>query len=56
LKKSFVLAPIVRHFDPERKIMVETDVSNLIVARVLSQYDDDDDILYPGLIFQGSIP
>jgi hypothetical protein len=46
LKKSFISASILHHFDPERKITVETDASNLVVTRVLLQYDDDDDILY----------
>jgi hypothetical protein len=50
LKKSFVLAAILRHFDPERKIMVETDASNLIIVRVLSQYDHDN-ILHPVAYF-----
>jgi hypothetical protein len=45
LKKSFVSALILCHFNPIRKIMVEIDASNLVVARVLSQYDDDN-ILY----------
>jgi hypothetical protein len=40
LKKCFVPAAILHHFNPGRKIMVETDASNLIIARVLSQYDD----------------
>jgi hypothetical protein len=46
LKKSFISAPILHQFDPERKIVVEIDASNLIVARVLSQYDDRN-ILHP---------
>jgi hypothetical protein len=50
LKKSFVSAPILSHFDPKRKIVVETDVSNLVIIRVLSQYDDDD-IIYPVAYF-----
>jgi hypothetical protein len=46
LRKSFVSTPILYHFDPERKIVVETDTSNLVIVRVLSQYDDHD-ILHP---------
>jgi hypothetical protein len=42
LKQSFVSVPILCHFDPERKIVVETDASNLIVTGALSQYDDND--------------
>jgi hypothetical protein len=41
LKKFLVSAPILCHLDPVRKIVVETDNSNLVVATVLSQYDDD---------------
>jgi hypothetical protein len=41
LKKSFVSAPILCHFNPKRKIVVETDASNLVVTGVLSQYDND---------------
>jgi hypothetical protein len=50
LKKSFVSVPILRHFDPERKMVVETDASNLVIVRVLSQYDDND-ILRPVAYF-----
>jgi hypothetical protein len=46
LKKFFVAVPILRHFDPERKIMVKSDTSNLVIAGVLPQYNDDD-ILHP---------
>jgi hypothetical protein len=45
LKESFVSVPILRHFDPEKKIVVEIDASNPVIAGVLSQYDNDD-ILY----------
>jgi hypothetical protein len=54
LKKSFTSAPILYYFDPEIKIVMETDTSNLVVIRVLSQYDDDDDdndILHPAAYF-----
>jgi hypothetical protein len=50
LKKSLVSAAILRHFDLERKIMVETDASNLVVITVLLQYNDDD-ILHPVTYF-----
>jgi hypothetical protein len=56
LKKSFVSAPILRHYDPERKIVGETDASNLVIAGVLSKYDDDD-ILHPvGLFLKEAFP
>jgi hypothetical protein len=46
LKKSFVLGPILPHFDQERKIVLEANASNRIMAGVLSQYDNDN-ILHP---------
>jgi hypothetical protein len=36
IKKVLCFSPILCHFDPERKIVVETDASNLVVVRVLS--------------------
>jgi hypothetical protein len=50
LKKFFVSAPLLHHLDSERKIVVETDASNLVIFRVLSQYDDDN-ILHPVAYF-----
>jgi hypothetical protein len=50
LQKSFVSAIILHHFDPERKIMVDTNGSNLVIIGVLSQYDNND-ILYPVAYF-----
>jgi hypothetical protein len=47
LKKLFISALILPHFNPERKIVAQTDARNLVVVRVLSQYDDDNDILHP---------
>jgi hypothetical protein len=47
LKKSFISAPILYQFDPESKIVVETDASHLIVTQVLWQYDDNNDIIHP---------
>jgi hypothetical protein len=46
LKKSFVAVLVLHHFHPERKIMVETDASNPVIACMLAQYDNDD-ILHP---------
>src|SRR5690606_20119807 len=39
LKQAFTTAPILRHFDPEREIIVETDASDYVSAGILSQYD-----------------
>jgi len=41
LKTSFTAAPILRRFDHDRDIMVETDASDFMSAAVLSQYDDE---------------
>jgi hypothetical protein len=48
--KDFVSAPVFHHFDPERKIIVETKASNLVIAGVFTQYDNDG-ILYPVTYF-----
>jgi len=41
LKKAFTTAPILRHFDYDREIVVETDASDHVSAGILSQYDDE---------------
>ena len=41
LLAAFTDVPILRHFDPERKIRVETDASNFAIAGILSQPDDE---------------
>jgi len=41
LKTAFMTAPILRHFDYDREIVVETDASDYVLAGVLSQYDDE---------------
>jgi len=38
LKRRFTTAPILSHFDPGRKTVVETDASHLMLSWVLSQY------------------
>jgi len=40
LKESFCSAPILAHFDLDRKYVVETDASDYVSAGLLSQYDD----------------
>jgi transposase InsO family protein len=37
---AFKCAPLLRHFDPQRQIRLETDASNLGMAGILSQPDD----------------
>lgn len=39
-------APILKHFDPDRKIYLETDASDYVTAAVLSQ-ENEEGILYP---------
>ena len=41
LKESFVTAPVLRHFDVERPIRVETDASGYAIGGILSQQDED---------------
>jgi hypothetical protein len=45
LKRDFISTLVLYHFNPENKIVVKTDPSNLVVTRILSQYDKD--ILHP---------
>ena len=41
LKEAFTSTPILRRFDFDRNVIVETDSSDYVSAGVLSQYDDD---------------
>jgi hypothetical protein len=50
LKNTFMSAPVLARFDPDRDVIVETDASNYVSAGVLSQYDDDG-ILHPVAYF-----
>jgi len=45
-KKVFMSASILRHFDYDREIIVDTDASDYVSAGILSQYDDEG-ILHP---------
>lgn len=40
LKELLISAPILAHWDPERKTVVETDSSGYTIGGVLSQYDE----------------
>ncbi len=42
LRQAFVEAPILNHFDPERHIRIETDVSGYAISGILSQLTSDD--------------
>jgi hypothetical protein len=37
----FTTAPILRHFDHSREVIIETDASDYVLAGVLSQRDND---------------
>ena len=50
LKKMFASEPILQHFDPDKPSVVEVDASDIVVAGILSQYDDTD-ILRPVAYF-----
>src|SRR5438477_11520946 len=39
LKRAFTTAPMLAHFDPNKKILVETDASDYVSAGILSQRD-----------------
>ena len=41
LRQAFVKAPILHHFDPERHIWIEMDVSSYVIGRVLNQLTSD---------------
>ena len=38
LKRRFISAPILKHFDPELQTVLETDASDFAIGAVLSQY------------------
>ena len=42
LRQAFLKAPILHHFDPERHIRIETDVSGYAIGGVLNQLTLDD--------------
>ena len=50
LKEAFTSAPILRRFDFEQDVIVETDASDYVSAAVLSQYNDDG-VLHPVAYF-----
>ena len=41
LKNSFITAPILCHYDPNRPKETETDAADLCEAGILSQYEPD---------------
>ena len=41
LRDIFTSAPLLIHYDPKKKVRLETDASNFAVAGILSQQDDE---------------
>ncbi|OWT42324.1 retrovirus polyprotein [Pochonia chlamydosporia 170] len=46
LKESFTSAPILKHFDPTKEVIVECDASDFVSSGILSQ-EDDRGVLHP---------
>jgi RNase H-like domain found in reverse transcriptase len=44
LKQRFTTAPILAHFNPDLKCVVETDSSNHALGGVLSQYNKNGEL------------
>ena len=42
LRTAFTSDVVLAHYDPEKRIVVETDASDYVSAGILSQYDDDE--------------
>jgi len=49
LKRAFTTSPILKHVDPARPFVLETDSSDLAIGAVLSQYHDN--TLHPVAFF-----
>jgi hypothetical protein len=47
---KFTTAPTIRHFDPSREVIIETDASDYVSAGVLS-HRDDEGVLHPVAFF-----
>lgn len=54
LKAAVTSAPILKHFDPKRQAIMETDSSDYVNGGVLSQYDDDG-VLHPVAYYSKSM-
>ena len=37
IKEAFITAPVLKHYEPERRLRIESDASNFAVAAILSQ-------------------
>jgi len=38
---AFTTAPVLPHFDHKKEVIIQTDASDYVSARVVSQYDED---------------
>jgi len=56
LKKAFTLAPILKHWNPNSPLILETNASNLALAAILSTCTDGDihPIVFHSRSFQGA--
>ena len=54
VKEQVTAAPILRHFDPKRQAILETDASDYVTGGILSQYDDDH-VLHPVAFYSRSM-
>ena len=50
MKRAFVTAPVLAHFNPNREVLVEADASDYVSAEVLSQRDEEG-VLHPIAFF-----
>lgn len=50
LKDAMIAAPILKHFDPKRQAILETDASDYVTGGVLSQRDDEG-VIHPVAFF-----
>jgi hypothetical protein len=41
LKKAFIIASMLRHFDSKKKIKLKIDVSEFAISRIISQLQED---------------
>ena len=54
LKQAMTKAPVLRHFDPNRQAILETDASDLVTGEILSQYDNEG-VLHPVAFYNKSM-
>ncbi len=50
MKKAFIFDVILRHYNPDLKIVVEIDASDYVSGGILSQYDENG-VLHPVAYF-----